>query len=179
METLDLSAFFKTKAEALDFSVRLAAISQKVFETDFQLEPALSEQFGLQKKQLLLALLRDNGVQVEKASALKDFLSQLQTQIRSLPVLTLSLAFEPKDKTLKVLSDWFLLNMKRQVLFDITVDPTLIAGIAIHFNGKFLDFSIRETFKKVLSELLTSSPSAPVSTPSQTTAAPTPQAAHL
>lgn len=160
MNSLDLSSFFKTKAQAMDFSIRLSQITQEVFVTDFHLEAALTDQLGLQKKDALLTLLHKNKVAVDKPSAVKEFLTRLQTQINDLPVLTLSLAFEPKDATLKVLSDWFLLNIKRHVLFDITVDPTLIAGIVIHFNGKFLDYSIREAFRAVVHASLTP-PAAP------------------
>lgn len=155
MNSLDLSSFFKTKAQAMDFSTRLSQISQQVFVTDFRLEAALTDQLGLKQKDALLTLLHKHTVAIDKPSAVKEFLTRLQTQINNLPVLSLSLAFEPKDATLKVLSDWFLLNIKRHVLFDITVDPTLIAGIVIHFNGKYLDYSIREAFTAVIQASLT------------------------
>jgi hypothetical protein len=172
IEPVNLSRFFKTKSEARSFSVRLAKVSGRIFETNFHLEPALSDEFGLQRKELFMTLLHEQNINLDKPSAIKDFLTLLQNQINAMPVLSLSIACEPNEMTLKTLSDWFLLSLKRQVLFDITVEPSLIAGLAIHYNGKYLDYSIRPTFAKVISEMRSLPAAPPQITPSQAPATP-------
>ena len=170
-EQIDLSAFCKTKAQARDFLNRIAAISARIYETNFQLEAVLLEHLGIQQRDAFLALMRTHNVPTNAPPALKTFLSKLQEQLLALPVLTMTLAFEPKEKTLSVLSDWFHMNLKHQVLFDISVDPTQIAGITISFNGKHLDYTIRQAFSKLLVETFTppvpKSPPAVVPQPSQ------------
>jgi F0F1-type ATP synthase delta subunit len=150
MNTLDLSSFFQTKAQASDFSSRIATLADKIYETDFNLEKALLNEFGLKKKDAFTRVLHENNISLESHTALKEFFTMMQQQITSLPVLTLTLAFEPNDDTMKALAEWFILNMNRQVVFEINVDRTLIAGAAISFNGKAADLSIKDKFTHIV-----------------------------
>lgn len=155
---LDLTPFIKTKADATDFSARIAAISAQVYAVGFTLEQALLDEFGIQKKDKFMKLLRDNNINIEKDAELKEFLTKLQSTAQSLPVLTLTIAFEPKAKTLQALSEWFVMNIKKHMLFEITVDPKLIAGATINYKGKYMDASIKPVFDKMLIELLAPPP---------------------
>jgi hypothetical protein len=154
METLDLSAFFQTKAQANDFSARLSLISEKIYNTNFNLEKMLTDQFGIKKKDAFMSLMRQNKIDVKTNSVLKTFFSSITESIATLPILSLTLAFEPKEKTLQKLSEWFVLNINRQAVFDISVDPELIGGASISFKGKHMDFSIRPTFDEILNDIL-------------------------
>lgn len=153
METIDLSDLFHTKAQADDFSARLSVITKKIFETSFNPEAALLESFGVKKKDIIMTLLRNNNINPESRLAIKEFFEKIQQKIVSLPVLSIILAFEPKEATLRALSSWFVLNTNKQVLFDISVDAELIGGAAIYSNGKYLDFSIRSAFHKAANEI--------------------------
>lgn len=151
---IDLSAFFQTKSQASDFSSRVATISEKIYETDFDLDKTLIDQFGLKKKDMFMKLLHDQNVAIENHSTLKAFLTELQKTISSLPVLNLALAFEPKERTLKALSEWFVMNIKQQMLLEITVDPNLIAGAVISFKGRDVDYTIRPKVEKTAQEIV-------------------------
>lgn len=175
MEAIDLSEFFKTKAEANDFASRLATVSEKIYQNGFSLEKALLEQFGVTKKDKFITLLRDNKINTESTSDLKGFLSSLIEKIGKIPILELTVAFEPDEQTLVALSEWFILNTKKQVLFAITVDRKLIAGAAITVHGKFLDFSIRPKFEEVISKIIDNKNQKPSTDPEKTT---TPTGAH-
>jgi F0F1-type ATP synthase delta subunit len=153
METLDLSSFCRTKAQARDFSSRLAEVSGKVYQTDFQLESALSSALGIQKRDAFLKLVSESGASLQKPAEIKTLLTKLQEQVAALPVLSLVIAFEPTEQTLKILTDWFLLNTKRQILFDISVDPNLVAGVAIKFNGRYAEYSIKPAVIKIIREM--------------------------
>lgn len=148
MDTIDLSDLFNTRPQAVDFSARLTDVIKQVFEKQFNPEKALLEKFGIEKKDKLMTLLRDNGVNAQSRLDIKNFFDKIQEKINSLQVISMVIAFEPKEETLRSLSRWFLLNTNRQVLFDIKVDKSLIGGAAILSNGKYLDFSIRPEFQK-------------------------------
>lgn len=155
MDTFDLSHFFKTKSQANDFTARLTTISHAVYQSGFNLEAALAETFGLRKKDKFIALLRENNISAESSAALTEFLTRLQEKVSQLPVLSITLAFEPKEQTLKSLSDWFLINKKSQVLFDIRVDESLIAGVAIEYQGKYIDYSTKPLVARILTDVIT------------------------
>ncbi len=154
MEDIDFSLFCKTQTQAQDFSARLAEICSEIFKTDFNLENSLTEHLGLQKKDRLLTVLHQKKINTASNTDLKTFLSKMQDYISSLPVLSMIIAIEPKEKTLTMLSEWFQLNTQKQVLFDLIYEPGLIGGAAIAYKGKFLDYSIKPLFTKILQETL-------------------------
>ena len=152
MESLDLSELFNTKAQAQDFSSRLAIVVKKVFETGFTPESALLEQFGIEKKDRFMTLMRNNNINAESRIAIKGFIDKIQEHIASLPTLSITLAFEPTERTLQGMSRWFILNTKKQMLFDVKVDPTLIGGAVIQSAGRFLDYSIKPDFERIFKD---------------------------
>jgi len=157
MDNIDLSAFFNTKSEAGHFASRLSAISEKIYHTKFDLEKTLTEELGMQKKEKFLSLLKENNIPTGSPSLLKDFIAKIIDSTSKLPILTLTIPFEPKETTLQTLSQWFLLNLKKQVLFVINIDPSLIAGTVINYKGKFIDLSIRPQFNQIVTNYTTKS----------------------
>lgn len=158
MGELTLSDFFTTKSQANNFSARLNTISEKIYELDFNLDNILHEQFGNIKTDKFISLLRENNVSLESTSALNLFFSQIQKTISTLPLVGLTFAIEPNEQILKSVSDWFLLNLKKQVLIEPETDPDLIAGVAVSFQGKRLDSSIKSIFEQVCANTFQSTP---------------------
>lgn len=155
-QVIDLSSFFKTKSQASEFSARLGLILQNIYQPGFNLEKVLSSQFNLNMKDKFITLLRDCAVNINSIGELKLFLEKIRDRISAMPVISLTLAFEPTEQTTQVLSDWFLLN-KKQVLLDIKVDPSIIGGAIIAFQGKYKDFSIKPQFEQIISAVASAS----------------------
>ena len=157
-EHIDLSDLFNTRPQAVDFSARLTIILKKVFEKEFNPEKIFMEQFGIEKKDKFMTLLRDNNVNPQSRLDIKNFMEKILERINVLPVISLVLAFEPNEHTLQLFSRWFTLNTNKQVLFDIKVDKKLIAGAAILSNGKYLDFSIKPEFDVIFAQMFKPQP---------------------
>ena len=177
MDQIDLSDLFTTKVEANDFLARLTTISEMFFQTGFNLEKALHQHFGVNKSDRIINILRMSNINPESTPAVKDFFIILMTKISTLPVISLTIAFDPQDQTFKTLSQWFFINMHKQVLFDISVDHNILAGANITYNGKFFDFSVKSTFERILQDYMErlAHPNAKI-VPTQTMPAPpTPQ----
>jgi hypothetical protein len=154
MQPIDLSDFFTTKVQADDFLSRLTTLSEMFFRTNFNFENALTQQLGVNKADKFLTIMRENNVNPASLSTVKEFVTVLTQRIMTMPVITLTVAFEPNDQALKSVSEWFVINMKKQLLFDIKIDQTIIAGATVTYQGKFSDFSIRETFNQILKKTL-------------------------
>src|SRR5574337_315036 len=100
MEQPDLTPFFRTKKEADNFMATLSNISDKVFETDFNLDKTLEENFGLETKDKFLSFLREQNISVSSAKDLIDFFDKLILDISNIPILYLNIAFSPTQDTL-------------------------------------------------------------------------------
>lgn len=153
MNDLDLSAFFTTKSQAIDFSTRLSEIKDDIYETGFNLDQLLIDQLGVQRRDKFLSLLRENQVNVGSNTSLKKFFEDILRTVASLPVATLTLAFEPRSANLVAITEWFVSNLHTQVLLDIEVDPGLVAGAVVTFNGKSQDFSIRPQVDRIFTQI--------------------------
>jgi F0F1-type ATP synthase delta subunit len=149
---IDLSEFFITKKQANDFIISLSNIIDKLFEINFNLESALSNELGIEKKDKFINLLRDLNMHNSTNEELKNLFLKLQDNIRNMPIVILTVAFEPNQISLKELLDWFLFNIKKQILIDIQIDKKLIAGATISYNGKFKDYSIRPFFNQLINQ---------------------------
>src|SRR5437764_1256961 len=101
---MDLSDFFTTKEQAADFSASIANISEKVYQSRFNLEKALVEEFGVQKKDKFIKLLKQNKIAMQTPTTVKKFLDDLEASIAQLPVLSLTIAFEPKEQAVVLCS---------------------------------------------------------------------------
>jgi len=150
----DLSEFFITRNQANDFIQSLNNIIDKLYEVDFNLENSLINEFGIDKKDKFMNYLRDNKIKNSSNDELKKFLQNLQNDIRRIPVLTLNIAFEPNETTLKALIQWFLFTLNKQVLIDFIIDKKIIAGASINFNGKFKDYSVKTLFDNIIIQKL-------------------------
>lgn len=152
MDTLDLTEFFTTKEESKDFSARLTNLASNLYELDKNLEKSLQEQLGYQKREKFLNLLRDNNIPLDSNQEITKFLERVTKEISSMSEITITIAVEPNEEILKTIADWFLLNLKKQILINIAVNPKLIAGAEVDFQGNHTEFTVA----KVLSSLDTS-----------------------
>lgn len=154
MENFDLSPFFQTKKEAAVFTQGLTQLSESLYKTDFQLEKTLLTIFGLKKKDAFLTLLQVQKVQITNIDSLKDFVTKLINYIQTLPVLSITIAFEPQQETLQTIAQWFVNQLKTQLLLELTIDPRILAGATMSYKGKFMDYSIKSIFDKMAEEVL-------------------------
>jgi len=76
----------------------------------------------------------------------QSLLAQVKEKLQNLPVLSLTLAFMPDEKMIEKFSAWVKVNLTDQTILDFEIDPSLLGGALISFNGKYLDGSL---FKKM------------------------------
>ncbi len=151
---IDLSEFFITKSQAMDFIQNLNNITDEMYEVNFNLEASLTKEFGIQKKDKFVELLRNLKMTNASNEVLKELVVNIEETVKKIPILSLTIAFEPDETTLKSFLQWFLFTLNRQVIIDIKVDRNIIAGAAINFNGRFKDYSIKPLFDQIIQDKL-------------------------
>lgn len=72
-----------------------------------------------------------------------EIFSSLESQISSLKPLTVYLAFEPEEKELSEIAGFVRTNFLKNLLLDVKLDPSLIGGCALIWNGIYKDYSLR------------------------------------
>ena len=146
MENVDLSGFFITRDQMQNFVDGLSSISEGVYEKDFNIEVFLNRHLGILKGSNFLSYLKNNSVNLTDTQGIKLFIDKFIQDVSTLPQVAITIAFEPDDSLLHNLSDWFLSNIKKQAVFDVKIDKSIVAGVIIFYNGKYFDYSVKKTF---------------------------------
>lgn len=78
------------------------------------------------------------------------FLEILRDDLISLPQVDLQIAFDPSPETVSKISDWFEENLKKKVILNFKINPKIVGGAKVGYEGRVLNFSLIEEIKKEL-----------------------------
>ncbi len=93
---------------------------------------------------MIVSFLQKNKVNTKKNAEVLKALGTLATHIKSLPILTIEMAFEPTVAQLTKFAGKVELFGK-QPLLQAKINTTILAGAVLELNGKRLDHSINNT----------------------------------
>lgn len=86
-------------------------------------------------------------------------LAKLEKDIKSAQTLTVYLSFEMPDNEKDKLGAYLRANFKKDLIFEIKLDPNIIGGAALSWKGIYKDFSLRaridQNHQAILSSLKT------------------------
>lgn len=71
-----------------------------------------------------------------------EFITSVETSVEHLPVFTLHLSFIPSSRFMESVSAWIHAQTRTPVLIDTRIDPMIIMGARIEWNGRLKDYSI-------------------------------------
>ncbi|HSW88847.1 MAG TPA: F0F1 ATP synthase subunit delta [Candidatus Saccharimonadales bacterium] len=143
----DILLLVRTKDEANEFQKQLDNLLNVLF-TEVPFETLLREHISYEKQEKLLTLFSKERIDTKQLPAVQTCLQEIKKIIAQIPLLTLAIAFAPKQNLLEIIATWFLVNTKKPVLLDIVVNKNLIGGAVIEYKGLFKDYSL----KRILEE---------------------------
>ncbi len=74
-------------------------------------------------------------------------LEAIRKEILSLPSVTVYLPFIAQESELTKIGQWLRAHVKKQMIMDVKVDPALVGGCALVWNGYYRDYSLHRQFK--------------------------------
>jgi len=77
------------------------------------------------------------------------FFEQLEKFLLKIPKVQLEIAFEPSNEFLLEIDNWFKENVGKKVILDIFVNPKIVGGARIEYQGKWVDFSLGKEIEKL------------------------------
>lgn len=82
----------------------------------------------------------------------RETLSQIKKQVAMLPVIKITLAFEPASEFMQFISTFFTQAFRKKVILDYKINPNIKAGVIIETKGFYKDYSLSAMLEKVFSE---------------------------
>jgi len=138
----------KTKQYADEVLVRIDELKESLYNKRIDLDKKMSELFSFELKEKIKAYSWQEQINLNDPVSFGKFLSDLRGHIKSMPVVTIKIAFDPDEETVKEISDWFVENYGKNVLVELVSDKSLIAGAIVVFNQSSKDFSLKKRLEE-------------------------------
>ncbi len=129
--------------------LELENISFEVFQKkSTSLEDYLSGTLRMSTAKLIRTLAKDEGISLDDKEGIANLLSTLKDKLLNLKVLTLTLAFEPTEKTIDKLYDEVSKRFGPEVILDFLKDRGVAAGAIVSYAGIYTDYSLRKIVRE-------------------------------
>ncbi|HUD44562.1 MAG TPA: F0F1 ATP synthase subunit delta [Patescibacteria group bacterium] len=139
----------RTTAEANNVVEQIDEITNMFYkDNQIPISKLLSDRFPSDLSSTLEIILKNNNLTEGNPTVLKTFFERLQTAVRSCDVLSLTLAHNPTQTLLNNLSTYAKQTFGNKTILEINLDPTLIAGAIVTFQGNYLDASIKRKLEE-------------------------------
>lgn len=103
--------------------------------------------------QSLEMVLENNNIAEGNTSVLKLFLEQLEKAVQSCKVLSVTIAAPANQQLVNKLSQYGKSQFGNTTIIEITVDPTIIGGAIVTYQGNYLDYSIKRKLDEYFKQL--------------------------
>lgn len=83
-----------------------------------------------------------------------SFFRNLKKNLKKTPQLKLELAFQPSIEFLLKIKQWFKEKNQREVILDLSVNPEVVGGAIIEYQGKYRNLSVGKKIDELFSKEL-------------------------
>lgn len=126
--------------------VRVAMEIRKLFAQEIS---SNVEHSNLDTSSKMIASTSDVAMTHIKKEDIKAILSSAYRTICALPILQMTLAFEPSEAVIGNISRWARQTLAPGILLDLSLDRSILGGAIIIYQGKFFDYSLRKKLQAV------------------------------
>lgn len=143
---LPILATLQTTTDRMMLQRSLEKMEEKLFQTKGKsISELITCFFPKKQADSILSLCRTNAISLDNSPQVEQFIKTLAKQMNDLPVLNVTLAFEPSEETITLLSTWVQSNIGHGVLLGIQIDKTILGGAIVQWQGIYKDFSLLKT----------------------------------
>lgn len=107
----------------------------------------------IRTKEELVFLLEE--IARKKIELGKEEIYKLEKKLQSLPEIKLKIAFSPDDNFINKIGQWIEKELGQKIILDITVNPKVVAGAIIEYQGNWRDFSSAKEIDRLFIKELT------------------------
>ncbi|MGE5041443.1 MAG: F0F1 ATP synthase subunit delta [Candidatus Levyibacteriota bacterium] len=150
IELQDFFSMIYTKNDLVLFYKEIDQVIADLFKSTEGIKKVLDDQMGHEKSEKIMAFLRASGIDVTNQVKIQEQLQIIKELGNLLPVVSLTLAFEPSAKSTKNISLWFNRNLEQKVLLEISLERGIIGGAHISLDGLYHDGTLKTGINHLL-----------------------------
>lgn len=123
-------------------------IEQLLYNVNIDFVQEVSNMLPHDVKEKLLNVLHVSKIDPKDSQSMQIFLADFRSKIKALPVMGLTVAYDPSEKDLRDYSSFLFTNLGIQVVFHLIKDTSIVGGCKIEFNGRVMDYSLQKMIGK-------------------------------
>lgn len=100
----------------------------------------------------ILELAKEYNINLRDGESATPFLTELLNILKAAPVVDITLAFYPTYDQLNEIVSWWRKEIEPHIILNIKVDPQLVAGAIIGYNGQITNLTLQEGLSSFLKE---------------------------
>ena len=143
-----LLALIKTKSYSDEMIEKIDELKDCLYNKRIDLDKKMGELFSFELKEKIKSYSWAEQVNLNDPESFGKFLSNLRGHIKNMPIVTIKIAFEPNAEIVTEVSSWFVENFGKNVLVDLILDESLVAGAVIVFDESEKDFSLKKRIEE-------------------------------
>lgn len=133
------------------FQQKLSAAKKLTFRIDFEPEKILTKIFTPAESKLLQAHCEQHKLDMSQKH-LAETLDAVSAYLSKIPILIITLAAKPTDSMIETLSELLHGQLQKSLTFNFTIDPSIIAGARLEYQGKTQSHTLATIIEKVFYE---------------------------
>lgn len=138
-----------SKAQADQFVNELNALNEELFNKNIDVLKKIKTTLPILKSELIIKLIQNNGINLDDTIRIQTLLQDIKEVVLSIPIVNITVPYEPKDDDLKRLTAWFNVNCQAKMFPKLTFDSSLLGGAAIGFKGNYVEYTIEKNLEKM------------------------------
>lgn len=120
----------------------LEMLVQRLFGSHQTIHEITTSTLSLPWSDVIIRMYHEQGLIEQDKEGAKQIVENVLHSIKTMETMELRVAYNLSDADVKDIKNWLYYQLRRQILLNIIVDPTLVGGIAIYRNGTFRDYTI-------------------------------------
>lgn len=139
----------KTLEERKRLYSEISLILEVLFRQQADLEKILDTKVSPQLRTYILDLLQGKPLDEALRERIAKTLAEIKKKAEGLQAITLTLAFEAQQSTIDRISSFARQTLGENIIIEINVEPGIIGGAIIVFNGLYRDYSLKTKLEEV------------------------------
>lgn len=138
----DLSSRILTKEELIVLFEEICLVQNCIFkDTNIPLSEKLKGKTRKEFTDFLKKIEKENSDFLNPNQQCA-FFEDLKKNLKKIPQLKLEVAFEPSVEFLLKIKQWFYEKNRKEIILDFLVNPGIVGGAIIEYQGKYCNFSV-------------------------------------
>ena len=149
-----LLSLLTTIDDLSDLEDKIDRLSTLLGRIDTNFEPKIKEILDFNKFNAFLEDFQNLHLKPNSQTDLSNYIDFIKGKIQHLKFLKLTIAVNPSKELVDEIFYWINKNVGEDIILDLDIDKTIIAGGVVEFEGRFKDYSV----KRKLDSFFTANP---------------------